>query len=87
MPVTVALRPEKIALQREKPADEYNRVSGVVQELSYFGSETVYRIKLASGMVLCASVANTERHRESAFTWGDTVWAHWSPQAHVVLTQ
>ena len=87
MPVTVALRPEKIALQREKPADEFNCVSGVVQELSYFGSETVYRIKLASGMVLCASVANTERHRESAFTWGDTVWATWSPQAHVVLTQ
>ena len=87
MPVTVALRPEKIALQREKPADEFNCVSGVVQELSYFGSETVYRIKLASAMVLCASVANTERHRESAFTWGDTVWATWSPQAHVVLTQ
>jgi putrescine transport system ATP-binding protein len=87
MPVTVALRPEKIALQREKPADEYNCVSGSVQELSYFGSETVYRIKLASGMVLCASMANTERHRESAFTWGDTVWAAWSPQAHVVLTQ
>ena len=87
MAVTVALRPEKIALQREKPADEFNCVSGVVQELSYFGSETVYRIKLASGMVLCASVANTERHRESAFTWGDTVWATWSQQAHVVLTQ
>ena len=87
MAVTVALRPEKIALQREKPADDYNCVSGVVQELSYFGSETVYRIKLASGMVLCASVANTERHRESAFTWGDTVWATWSQQAHVVLTQ
>ena len=87
MPVTVALRPEKIALQREKPADEYNCVAGVVQELSYFGSETVYRIRLASSMVLCASVANTERHRESAFTWGDTVWATWSPQAHVVLTQ
>jgi putrescine transport system ATP-binding protein len=87
MAVTVALRPEKIALQREKPAEEFNCVSGTVQELSYFGSETVYRIKLASGMVLCASVANTERHRESAFTWGDTVWATWSQQAHVVLTQ
>ncbi|MDP9123390.1 MAG: polyamine ABC transporter ATP-binding protein [Pseudomonadota bacterium] len=87
MAVSVALRPEKIALQREKPAEEFNCVSGIVQELSYFGSETVYRIKLASGMVLCASVANTERHRESAFTWGDTVWATWSQQAHVVLTQ
>jgi putrescine transport system ATP-binding protein len=87
MAVTVALRPEKITLQRDKPADAYNCVAGKIEELSYFGSETVYRIKLASGMVLCASMANTERHSESAFTWGDVVWAHWSPQAHVVLTQ
>jgi putrescine transport system ATP-binding protein len=33
------------------------------------------------------SMANTARQREDAFTWGDTVWAHWGPQAHVVLTQ
>jgi len=88
MPVTVALRPEKIVLQKERPQDAaYNCVAGKVQELSYFGSETVYRIKLASGMVLCAAMANTERHSENAPTWGDVVWASWSPQAHVVLTQ
>jgi len=87
MPVTVALRPEKIALQRDKPADPANCVGGKIEELSYFGSETVFRIKLASGMVLCASMANTERHSDGAFTWGDVVWATWSPQAHVVLTQ
>jgi putrescine transport system ATP-binding protein len=87
MQVTVALRPEKIVLLREKPDDEYNCVAGKVEEMSYFGSETAYRIKLASGMQLCATVANTERQRENAPTWGDVVWAHWSPQAHVVLTQ
>jgi putrescine transport system ATP-binding protein len=87
MPVTVALRPEKITLQREKPADEYNCVGGKVEEMSYFGDTTVYRVKLASGKILAVSVANTERQRENAPTWGDVVWAHWSPQAHVVLTQ
>ena len=49
--------------------------------------DTVYRVKLASGQVLAVSMANTERQRDDAFTRGDAVWATWSPQAHVVLTQ
>jgi len=87
MPVTVALRPEKILLQRDPPTGESNSVSGTIEEMSYFGASTVYRVKLASGLVLAVSMANTARQREDAFTWGDRVWAHWSPQAHVVLTQ
>jgi putrescine transport system ATP-binding protein len=87
MPVTVALRPEKIQVSPDKPDGEFNAVSGVIEELSYFGSYTVYRIKLASGLVLAVSQANTERHRAHDFTWGDRVWAHWTDAAHVVLTQ
>jgi putrescine transport system ATP-binding protein len=86
MPVTVALRPEKIALQREKPADDFNAVTGTIQELSYFGATSVFRVRLASGQVLAVSMANTERHLDDAFARGDAVWATWSPQAHVVLT-
>ena len=86
MPVSVALRPEKIGLQRDKPADEFNAVAGTIQELSYFGASSVYRVKLASGQVLAVSMANTERQREDQFQRGDAVWATWSPQAHVVLT-
>ena len=86
MPVTVALRPEKIVLQRAKPAGEFNAVQGTIQELSYFGATTVFRVKVASGQVLAVSMANTERHLDDAFARGDTVWATWSPQAHVVLT-
>ena len=33
------------------------------------------------------SMANIARHREHDFTWGQTVWAHWTDAAHVVLTQ
>jgi putrescine transport system ATP-binding protein len=86
MPVTVALRPEKIVLQRDKPADDFNAAAGTIQELSYFGATSVYRVKLASGQVLAVSMANTERHRDDQFQRGDAVWATWSPQAHVVLT-
>ena len=64
MPVTVALRPEKIHLVRHRPAEEFNSAAGRIKELSYFGSFTVYHLELASGARLKVSVANTQRHRE-----------------------
>ena len=87
MAVTVALRPEKIELSRTPPVEEFNRVSGVVKDLSYFGSFTVYHLELASGARLKVSQNNTQRHRDNDLTWGDQAWAHWSREAHVVLTQ
>ncbi len=87
MAVTVALRPEKIALTREAPADTAtNAVQGNIKEMSYFGSFTVYHLALASGATLKVSQANTERRADAALTWGDRAWAHWSSSAHVVLT-
>ena len=51
MPVSVAVRPEKIHLSRHAPANEdaphsFNRAKGVVKNLSYFGSYTVYHLEL-----------------------------------------
>jgi len=86
MAVTVALRPEKIKLESDKPAGEQNQVHGTVKDMSYFGSYTVYHLALPSGQVLKVSESNTERHREKPLTWGDTAWASWSPTSQVVLT-
>ena len=93
MAVTVALRPEKIHLSRHQPQghdgqpDPYNTARGTIKEMSYFGSYTVFHVQLGSGAMLKVSMANTQRHRDDSFTWGDEVWAHWSRSAHVVLTQ
>ena len=87
MPVTVALRPEKIHVSRQQPDDPFNTAHGTIKELSYFGSFTVYHVELPSGQRLKISQANTQRHKDDELTWGDAVWAHWSRSAHVVLTQ
>ncbi len=93
MPVTVALRPEKIRIGREAIAAEgdappqFNRVRGKIKDMSYFGSYTVYHLQLASGQILKVSTSNAERHREHPLTWGDEAWASWSPTSPVVLTQ
>ena len=90
MALSVAVRPEKIALQRAEPNElhsPHNRVQGTIRDMAYFGSYTVYRLALASGATLKVSQSNTARHRDDELTWGDTAWASWSPTAHVVLTQ
>jgi len=90
MPVSVAVRPEKIALQREMPEGEHaphNRVQGTIKDLAYFGSFTVYHLLLSSGAMLKVSQSNVARHRDDQLTWGDTAWASWSPTSQVVLTQ
>jgi putrescine transport system ATP-binding protein len=87
MAVTVALRPEKIQVSRDKPADGFNAAPGTIKDLSYFGSFTVYHVELPSGQRLKVSQANTERHQDDRLSWGDAVWTHWSRSAHVVLTQ
>jgi len=89
MPVSVALRPEKIRISREAPSSadgEFNHVRGTVKDMAYFGSFTVYHLALASGAVLKISASNTERHRDDAVRAGDVAWASWSPTAQVVLT-
>ncbi len=92
MSVSVAMRPEKLRLTRERPHDSpqwsagHNQVRGTVKDMSYFGSFTVYHLQLPSGQVLRVSESNTERHREDQLTWNDAAWASWSPSAQVVIT-
>ncbi|EIK51695.1 spermidine/putrescine ABC transporter ATPase [Stutzerimonas stutzeri TS44] len=85
--VTYALRPEKLLMSLEKPVLElpdYNWVEGVVHDIAYLGGHSVYYIKLASGMLLQAFVANAERHVKWP-TWEERVYLHWLSDSGVVL--
>ncbi len=87
-PVVVALRPEKIHLSAQSapvPADDRNRVQGMVRALSYFGGYTLYHLELPSGAALKVNLENDTRQREGAPAQGDLVWAHWLPTSQVVL--
>jgi putrescine transport system ATP-binding protein len=85
--VTYALRPEKLLMSLEKPELEladYNWVEGVVHDIAYLGGHSVYYIKLESGMLLQAFVANAERHVKWP-TWEERVYLHWLSDSGVVL--
>ena len=91
--VTIAIRPEKIKLLRhgvKSDADNsqaINRLEGVVTDVGYLGGSTVYKVKLDSGAVVRASVANTARIEKDAFGAGQRVVACFRPDDCVVLEQ
>ena len=91
--VCVAIRPEKVKLSRRGPVSDapgaipMNRLEGVVTEVNYLGGLTTYRIKLDTGAVLRASMANTVRLDMDAYNASQRVTAWFTPDDCVVLEQ
>ena len=86
VPVHVALRPEKIMLCEEPPADGYNFAVGEVVHIAYLGDLSVYHVRLKSGQMISAQLQNAHRHRKGLPTWGDEVRLCWEVDSCVVLT-
>ena len=64
MQVTMALRPEKISISRER-SDVPNAVAGVVKDVAYFGKDSLYRVTLPSGALVAVHAVNARRTGEA----------------------
>ncbi|KPQ17576.1 MAG: ABC-type putrescine uptake system ATPase component PotG [Rhodobacteraceae bacterium HLUCCA09] len=82
---TLAIRPEKIAISRERPEGRNNVVQGRVHDIAYLGNISTYHVRLPDGVIVQAQVANQRRIARRDFTWEDEVWLSWSDTAGVVL--
>jgi putrescine transport system ATP-binding protein len=86
--VWVALRPEKLRIAREPPAATGdNCVAGQVSNIGYLGDLSIYEVRLDTGFVMKATLANMTRLIERPIGWDDRVWLSWAPEAAVVLTR
>jgi putrescine transport system ATP-binding protein len=85
--VFFAIRPEKIAISAEKPADRANAMQGKVLDIAYLGNISTYHVELPSGHVIKAQTANTHRIARRDYTWEDQVWLSFTDTAGVVLTR
>jgi putrescine transport system ATP-binding protein len=84
--VEIAVRPEKIFVSKDKPAESDDvLIEGVVDDLGYLGNRSLYRIKLASGKVIQVSSQNRRRSITRFLDWEDKVWISWTPRSAVVL--
>jgi putrescine transport system ATP-binding protein len=87
MHVWVALRPEKVRITPQPIAGPgENSLHGTVQDIAYRGNVVVYKVKLATGDELLASVANATRLLELPISRDDAVWLSWPPSAGVMVS-
>jgi putrescine transport system ATP-binding protein len=89
--VWVAIRPEKIRLDRyeaavAQPAAE-NGVVATVVDIGYLGDLSLYRLRTEAGVPLQAAIANTGPLTARAIGWNERVWLSFAPEAAVVLTR
>ncbi len=80
--VTLALRPEKLTLGDGGA----NRVAGRVQDLAYFGKDSLYRVRLASGAMVSVHAVNA-RPGGARPDWDEAVTLSFPPEAAIVLTE
>jgi putrescine transport system ATP-binding protein len=85
--VSVAVRPEKISINKKTPAKGLNAVEGKVLDLGYFGKDSLYRVKLPSNALVRVNRVNDQRGGESARVaqWEDKVWLSFEPSAAILL--
>jgi putrescine transport system ATP-binding protein len=81
------VRPEKVRIAREPPAQADNRAEGNVADIGYLGDLSIYKVRIAGGTTVKASVANTSRLVERAIGWNERVWLSFAPDAAIVLTR
>ena len=91
--ICIAIRPEKIRLSLRGPVDSaaqagaLNRLNGTVTDIGYLGGSTSYKVKLDSGALLTATMANIAKLDVDAYHVGQHVVAWFSPDDCVVLAR
>ena len=87
MPLTVAVRPEKIYIAKARPEVQVNLFSGKVREIAYFGSYSSFVVEMADGRTVVITEPNGSRLENIDITWDDRVFFWWDEADPVVLTQ
>ena len=87
MSVAIAVRPEKIHIDKTRPDVNVNLFTGKVREIAYFGSYNTFIVEMPNGRRVKITETNTTRHESSLITWEDAVFFWWDDSAPVVLTQ
>lgn len=83
--IAVAVRPEKIYLNKERPKDARNILKGTVDEIAYMGNLSVYQLLLETGKRVRVTLSNLTRAGDDGITYDDEVFISWSGAAGVVL--
>ena len=85
--VTVALRPEKIAVSKREPrARQRVVVRGRIHEWAYYGDMSYMYVDTEGGLRLSVNIQNAARTTVDSIDIGDEVWLSFAPADTVVMT-
>ncbi len=84
----LAVRPEKIELFAgpERPDGFANVIAGALVDVGYLGNLSVYRVAIASGATIVATLANRRPYPAAGLDRGAPVWLAFARDSGVVLT-
>jgi len=80
--LTLALRPEKLVLSRERPAGF--ALAATVDSIGYQGGQSTIHLETQAGLKLRASMPSAAAQHLAR---GIAVWARWAPEDAVVITE
>jgi ABC-type Fe3+/spermidine/putrescine transport system ATPase subunit len=74
--VCVSIRPERVSIARQKPAEALNVWHGQIDFVSYYGSHVVYLVRLDDGHGLLRA-SEPIPAGQATFAQGESVYATW----------
>jgi spermidine/putrescine ABC transporter ATP-binding subunit len=77
----IAVRPEKVSISRDKPADT-SRIAaeGTVTDIAYYGGFSNVFVDIGSAEPVLAEITNAARGSRPEFSQGDRAWVSWRPE-------
>jgi len=87
-PLTLSIRPERIRLHFEKTDAESNCTAGVLEQIAYMGSYSLFYVRCPSGKMIEVNVSRQVLGQmERLPNYDDQVWLSWDLDSGVVLAK
>ena len=83
--VTVAVRPEKITIQKEELRRENNCCQSTIESVVYIGTDTNYVVRLDSGATMRVREQNIALSLGKGLDEGATAFLFWQPESSLLL--
>ena len=85
--VHLSVRPEKIHISREKPADNprHNMIAGVIEDVVYKGDHTNFWVRIEGHRIAVNQQHNRFLLDEKPLKWKDQVWIWWHADDGFIL--
>jgi spermidine/putrescine ABC transporter ATP-binding subunit len=85
--IAIAIRPEKVRIDRQPSTADRIGVRGRVSEVAYYGNESHIYLRTDDGTSITANVPNSARSTQPSIIVGDELWASWEPADTLVLAE